>query len=73
MKQVKYIGKLAELRGKTAIANEDPRKNDAYLVQFDGNQEWRVGKEHKLQHPITGTFLCQSWHEFPSSDFEVIE
>lgn len=71
-----YVGPLKELKGKTALIRPDetyhlPLHQRTLQAQFDGHDDWRVGKKFKLAHPETGALLCYGWHTFPATDFYI--
>lgn len=60
MKRGTYVGRLASLRGKTALLQPLMGEAGAWLAKFD---------DRDAAHPETGDLLGYRWHLFARSDF----
>jgi hypothetical protein len=63
MKRGRYVGPLAELRGKTCLTLPHDTTDGLIRCQFD---------EKGLKHPVTNVTISYMWHDFELGDIEVL-
>lgn len=67
MQHGKYIGKIAELKGETAMLREDP-----FSFEHQSRSPFVLAQFDKLELTLNGANLAHGWHLFEKTDFEEI-